>query len=94
MGQWLRPRLYLKIVEHLLIAINMLMIPLYLLEGRFEFSGWYLLIPLIISAIINLFLVKYDASPCNSTFQLTVKTVLFLRLVVAANIILKAEGDV
>ena len=93
MGKWLRPRLYLKIVENLLMAITMMMIPFYLLEEKFQFSGWYLLVPCLISAIINLLIVKYDMSPCNSTFQLTVKTVLFLRLIVGANIILKTEAD-
>ena len=95
MGKWLRPRLYLKIIEHALMALTMVTIPLYLLEGSpyFDFSGWWLLLPPSLAAIINLLIVKYDQSPCNATFQLTVKTVLFLRLLVGANIILKTEGN-
>ena len=92
MGKWLRPRLYLKIIEHSLMALTMIMIPFYLLEEKDYFSGWLLLVPSSISAIINLVIVRYDNSPCNATFQLTIKTVLFLRLAICANIILKTEG--
>ena len=35
MGKWLRPRLYLKIIENFLMAITVMMIPFYLLEGKF-----------------------------------------------------------
>lgn len=93
-GKWLKPRLYLKILEHSLLGISMLLLPLYLQEEPIIYvSGWTILILPSLSGIINLFLVKYEPTPCNATFQLTLKTVLVLRLVICANIVLKQEAQ-
>ena len=95
MGKWLRPRLYLKIMEHFLLALSMVLIPFYLQESPvIGIPGWVLVLPPMLSGLINLFLVKYEQTPCNATFQLTVKTVLVLRLLVGANIIIKQEANV
>jgi hypothetical protein len=94
MGKWLKPRLYLRMVEHGLLGLLMVLMPFYMQEKPMIWiPGWFLLIPPVLSGIINLFLVKYDQTPCNATFQLTIKTVLVLRLVVGANIILKHEAQ-
>ena len=95
MGKWLKPRLYLKITEHFLLALSMLLIPFYLQDTPLVVvPGWLLVFPPILSGLINLFMVKYEQTPCNATFQLTVKTVLVLRLLVGANIIIKQEANV
>ena len=91
-GKWLKPRLYLKIIEHILMAISMALIPFYLQQKPLiNVPGWLLLVPPILSGLINLFLVKYEQTPCNATFQLTVKTVLVIRLLAGANIIIREE---
>lgn len=93
-GKWLKPRLYLKIIEHILMAISMALIPFYLQQKPLiNVPGWLLLVPPILSGLINLFLVKYEQTPCNATFQLTVKTVLVIRLLVGANIIIREEAE-
>lgn len=69
MGKWLKPRLYLKIVEHSLLGVGMLMIPFYMQDRPVvHVPGWSLIIPPLLSGIINLFLVKYEPTPCNATF--------------------------
>ena len=94
MGKWLKPRLYLKMVEHGLLALDMVLIPFYLQEEPIlRIPGWLLIIPPTLSGLINLFMVKFDSTPCNSTLQLTIKIVLVLRLVVGANIVLKQEAN-
>ena len=93
MGKWLKPRLYLKILEHGLLVISMALIPFYLKKTPLVgLPNWIIVIPPCLSSLINLFLVKYDQTPCNATFYMTVKTVLVLRLLVGANIILKQEA--
>ena len=61
MGKWLKPRLYLKIVEHGLLAVSMALIPFYLQDSPLIWvPGWLLVIPPSLSSMINLFVVKYD----------------------------------
>ena len=61
MGKWLKPRLYLKIIEHGLLAVSMALIPFYLQKApQVWIPGWLLVIPPSLSGIINLFMVKYD----------------------------------
>lgn len=94
MGKWLKPRLYLKIVEHGLLALSMVLIPFYLQPDPIvNIPAWILIILPCSSGLINLFMVKYEQTPCNATFQMTVKTVLVLRLLVSASIIIKQEAS-
>jgi len=68
-GKWLKPRLYLKIVEHTLLAINMLMIPCYMQPNPLvKIPGWALLLPGVVAAVFNLFMIPCDRTPCNSTY--------------------------
>ena len=68
MGQWLKPRLKLKIMEHSLLAVTMLMIPFYMQEEQlFDIQGWMVMIPLTLSVFIGIMVVKYDQTPCNAT---------------------------
>ena len=61
MGKWLKPRLYLKIIEHILMAVTMVLIPFYLQKEPYVWiPGWLLIIPPSLSGVINLFMVKYD----------------------------------
>ena len=60
-GRWLRPRLYMKIIEHSLMAVSMVLVPFYIQEApQVRIPGWLLLIPPSLAALINLFLTKYD----------------------------------
>lgn len=60
-GRWLRPRLYMKIIEHSLMTVSMVLVPFYLQEApQIRIPGWLLLIPPSLAALINLFLTKYD----------------------------------
>lgn len=91
----MRPRLFLKIVEHALMMVIMLLMPFYLqgeksLLGRIP--GWVIIIIGACSAFINLFLVKYEQTPCNATFNLTVKALLIIRLLVGTMSILRQEA--
>ena len=93
MGRWLKPRLKLKIMEHSLLAVTMLMIPFYIQEEQLiGIQGWMVMIPLTLSCFIGLMVVKYDQTPCNATLQLTLKTVNLLRLIMAANVVIKIDG--
>ena len=61
LGSWLKPRLRLKIIEHVLLALTMLMIPIYIKkDSTVDMKGWMVLIPPSLSAFFNLVLVKYD----------------------------------
>lgn len=93
MGKWLKGRLYLRIVEHTLLAVTMALIPFYMQEEpQVWIPGWLLLIPTSAQCLLNLFFVKYDKTPCNATYQLTLKTVLVLRFLVGVNILIKWEA--
>jgi len=61
MGKWLKPRLYLKIIENTMLAVSMVLIPFYMQESPTVWiPGWLLVITAVLSGFLNLFLVKYD----------------------------------
>ena len=72
MGEWLRPRLRLKIGEHSLLALLMFLIPFYIQNKQGKplavIPGWILIALPTMSGLINLFMVKYEQTPCNATF--------------------------
>ena len=90
--RWEKRRVHLRIVEHLLYAVTHVLLPLYLLKFPFEFSAFYLLVLPFVSSVINLIFLRYQQSPCNATFQIAVKSVLILRLLVALFVVIKIEG--
>lgn len=88
---WERKRIYLCLVEHLLYAVTMLLIPLYLIKFPFNFSAFYLMILPCVSLVINLFFLRHQQSPCNATFQIAIKSVIILRLLLALFVSFKIE---
>jgi len=96
-GDWRRPYLYLRIVENVLLALTMVLIGIYMSEeGKriFKIPGFVVLVPPAISVFINLFLVKYIETPCNATYQLTVKIIIVMRILIGFSVVLKAENYV
>ena len=93
-GKWLRPRIYLRIVEHLLLSISMVLIAFYIQreDPVMKLPGYVVLAPPLLSAAINLFLVRYIQTPCNATYFLTMKVVLFLRLMIGISVVCKVEN--
>ena len=55
-------------------------------------SGWLLIGIFISQAIINIFLVRYEITPCNATYSLAIKTLLVIRLILGAMVIVKQEA--
>ena len=61
MGKWLKPRLYLKIIENTFLALSMALIPFYMQETpSIWIPGWILVVTAVVSGFLNLFLVKYN----------------------------------
>ena len=55
--------------------------------------GWVIVIFAVLSGFINLFLVRYEQTPCNATFHLTVKVLLIIRLMIGSMAIIRQDAE-
>jgi len=82
------------ILENVLYVLFWTAFAFYIKEGpaTAKVDGMLVLSPALAACVINIFCLKYDETPCNATFFLVMKVVLFLRAVTAFSILIKIDG--
>jgi hypothetical protein len=88
---WEKTRTILAVIENLIyiVTYGFFIDLMYSVEKTEIKSGFYFFVPLMLAAFVDLVLVKFEESPCNSSFYVMSRMLSGLRLLFSFSITMK-----